>query len=1553
MTSVDERIVKMQFDNDEFKKRAAETKTSLSDLNKATESAGKSKGLLSMASGMTTVAATASKMAIVTTTAIATIANKAVNAGLQLASSLTLDPIKAGFSEYESLLSKQNTIMNATGKSAGAVKKVLNDLNHYSDKTIFSFSDMTEGLTTFVNAGIPLKQSAKAMKGIANASALAGASTQEAQSSFRAFGQALGQGFLGLQDFRQASVTGKIGTVGFKQSLIDAAVEMGTLTKKGDEYVTKSGKSLTATKNFDLSLQEQWASAQVLNKALGTYADQNTKLGKKAFKSAQDVRTFSAFMDTLKESLGSGWAQIFTTLIGGLGTSTKFFTGLSNTVGKQVNAFFNFANAAIVGFKALGGFNVVLQGLKNIISPFVAIFHAVGDALAIAFPGKGPGSGEVLFSMAKGFLALTQPLAWLATQIPKIVPFLVVFFKLIKLGITDIKAAAHYIGDLASSFADMLNIKAPSGAGFSGFFDSIINGVKKIASLGGDIIGQLFHGMLQAAGNIDFGTVGILAGAGILGGIYLQFKKFGKSGGGIFSSLKGTLGTVSETFDTLTGSLKALQTNIQSKTIMNIAIAVALVAASLVALSLIPADKMNQAVAGIAAAFGALLGAMKILTVISKEAGFVKLPLIGAGMVLMAGALALLTGAIYLMSLIPEDKIKKGLLGIAGALVVIAAGMHLMPANLPITAAGLTLVGFALAELAGAIALMGSMEWSTIGKGLAATAGALVVIAGAMQLMPPTLPITAAGLVLVGLALNGIAAALKIMATMSWEEIGKGLTTLGGALALLAIGLNAMSGTLLGSAALAVAAVGIDILTPALIAMSKLSWKQIAKGMAALAGGLAILAVAMYAMSGAIVGAAALLIVAPAITLLAGALLLLSTLSWEELGIALVALAATLGLIAAAGILLAPAVPAILALGAALVVLGAGLVLAGAGIFLMATGLGLLVQLGGSGIAALATVIAQFIAAIPAIAVALAEALIKMIEIIGKNAPMIGKAVISLLDQIIKIVATELPKIAVLFGQILDTLLKLIVQSVPKIAAAGLKLIIGLLNAIAKKVPELVKSGTNLIVKLIEGISSMAGDLAVAAAKGILDFINALSDAVVLYEPLIIEAVLNLGVNIVKGMIEGIKSFAGKALDAIGNMAHDMVDKALDVFSIFSPSRVFRHIGEFVVKGLTLGIQENASSAVRAIASMVGGSIAVANEYISKFIQDLDQQALAAHAKADGLAAAAEKAAKAAEKTKSKKDDKAANHLQNQADAAQKKADALDARVQTAKDKQDRAEQFKDASLNDKAKMRSEDAQNQLDAAKAAEQKAASERIQANALIKQSKAAGVTPAQRKEFERQAAVLRARAIDDAKRANDLINAAKASAADALKYQKLAGAEAAKTFQDAFDADAKAAADQEAFDKLTSQEKAAQRRKQAEDLQKKAQDDLAAAKKLAYTDVEAANELAAQAMQEAEQARQFLTDAANFDSQVKTPVTGGGGGGVLGTVVNLDPTEDAALRMREYEDLYNVGVNAAAADKTVQFNQYNTSPEALPPSEIYRNTNALVTFAVDKLDEASSN
>ena len=138
-----------------------------------------------------------SALEVMAVTALANITNSAINAGKRIVSALTIDPIKTGFSEYETKINAIQTIMSNTaskGTTMEDVTRVIDELNTYADKTIYNFAEMTRNIGTFTAAGVGLEESAKAIQGIANLAAASGSSSQQASTAMYQLSQALAAG---------------------------------------------------------------------------------------------------------------------------------------------------------------------------------------------------------------------------------------------------------------------------------------------------------------------------------------------------------------------------------------------------------------------------------------------------------------------------------------------------------------------------------------------------------------------------------------------------------------------------------------------------------------------------------------------------------------------------------------------------------------------------------------------------------------------------------------------------------------------------------------------------------------------------------------------------------------------------------------------------------------------------------------------------------------------------------------------------------------------------------------------------------------------------------------------------------------------------------------------------------------------------------------------------------------------------------------------------------------------------------------------------------------
>ena len=181
---IDRRVVEMQFRNEDFERNADKTISTLDKLKTALHLEG-------AASGVEAVAAKFSALQVVGVTALASITNSAVDAGKKIVNALAIEPITTGFSEYELKMNSMRTILSATGESIETVNKYLEELNEYSDKTIYSYSDMVDNISKFTNSGVELEDAVMAIKGISNEAALAGASASQASHAMYNFAQAL------------------------------------------------------------------------------------------------------------------------------------------------------------------------------------------------------------------------------------------------------------------------------------------------------------------------------------------------------------------------------------------------------------------------------------------------------------------------------------------------------------------------------------------------------------------------------------------------------------------------------------------------------------------------------------------------------------------------------------------------------------------------------------------------------------------------------------------------------------------------------------------------------------------------------------------------------------------------------------------------------------------------------------------------------------------------------------------------------------------------------------------------------------------------------------------------------------------------------------------------------------------------------------------------------------------------------------------------------------------------------------------------------------------
>ena len=461
--SIDERVVEMQFDNAKFEKNV---KTSMKTLEKLKEALSfkradknldklnkslKNVDLSAIESGVDKISKSFTMMGRIGIQTIDRLASYAVQAGIRMGHSLTIDPVKSGYSEYELKIEAIKTIMNATGESEENVIKKLDELNEYSDRTIYSFSDMTQNIGKFVNNSIPLDDAVEAMKGISNAAALSGQGARQASSVMYNIAQSLSS-FLNTRDWYSVE-TANMATTKLKETFIETAVELGTLQKTADGlYKTLDGKHEVSAKNFRETLEYRWGTPKVIIETLKKFADEDTELGRAAYAAATQVTTTTKLFDTIKESIQSGWAQSWELVIGTLNEATSTLTGFNAGISKLIESSTKARNTSIKLWKDLGGRTSLINTFQNLFHIITALNKEIISGIFSAGPSMG---GEKLYKMTRVVEEITEKIKkflWSTNEFDGEWPILAG----IRRGVSGIRAVFGIVSDAVWSFRDAL-----------------------------------------------------------------------------------------------------------------------------------------------------------------------------------------------------------------------------------------------------------------------------------------------------------------------------------------------------------------------------------------------------------------------------------------------------------------------------------------------------------------------------------------------------------------------------------------------------------------------------------------------------------------------------------------------------------------------------------------------------------------------------------------------------------------------------------------------------------------------------------------------------------------------------------------------------------------------------------------------------------------------------------------------------------------------------------------------------------------------------------------
>lgn len=1255
MSGVDNRVVKLTFDNAAFEKGIQTTLTSLDKLKSALSFEGAKNGfadisaaagkldMQTISDGIEGVSKKFIALSTVAITALAGIASKAIDVGTTLVKSLSLDNVIAGFQEYQTNLQSIQTILANTSAKGGNLQTVnaaLDQLNAYSDKTIYNFGEMARNIGTFTAAGVDLDKSVSSIKGIANIAALSGSSSEQASTAMYQLSQAIAAGSVKLMDWNSVVNAGMGGEV-FQKALFNTGKQMGKIKDvpmgQTFEQWTKAGNT------FRGSLEQGWLTADVLTSTLSQFTGDMTdaqlaaqgftkeqianiqQMAKVATEAATQIKTFGQLTGTIKEAIGSGWSESFRLIIGNFEEAKSLFTAIGQVTGNMVQKSADARNKVLGGWRMLGGRDVLLKGIAEALNGLWTIVKPIKDAFREIFP---PATAQTLMSLTQAFENFASKIAISGSTANNIKTIFKGFFSIFKIGIDVVKGIigvfTNLVGSIGSGAGGLLDWIAgiagfissattmqKIGQGITSFFSGITDAIKTAIGWIGNItskIGELFGKGASAVGSGTSVAVDAL-GARLehlqtigekIGAFFDWFNsKLAALGRGIWNVIK----TIGDMFQQLMQRIADVMTPGDFSNVLD-GLEVGLLGGIVVLLRKflkngLKLDFTGGLFDGIKSALEQLTGVLKAMQTKIKADALMRI----------AEAIAVLTASLVVLSLIDSVALVRALSAMAvgfgelvGAMALLnqmASGMD--AGKLAALSAGLIILSGAMLVLSLAVKILSTMSWGELATGLLATAGLLtMLVLVAKNLEGSTGSLIKAGIGMVGISIGiwALSMAVKSFGSMAWGEIIKGFTGVAIGLVLLSAVVNTLPEDMTSKGlGLLLISLAMSKLSDAVKAFAGMKFGDIVKGFIGVAAGLLLIGAAMNLMPPEmIVMAAGILLVSIAIGVMADAVkkmgsMDIGTMAKGILGIGAALLVLAIGVTAMDGAMagaVALGVVTLALMGLVKVVeafgkIGIGTLLSG--LLGMAAAIAVL--------AVLANVISPLVPALLALGVALAVvgaafALFGVgIKFVGEGFAILSKAGKAGLDNFISI-------------------LQRLITLIPDVVAA---LVVGLIEGfqqIVDQAPKLIKGVEKILSMLLDAIIHLAPKVADALVTIILEAIGALEK--------IIPKVVELGVKIILALLTGIRdniyNIVTVGLEIIQQLAKAIIDNIDVVVStatqilvafitaVANNVQMIIDAGVSILVNFILGITRDVVKIVGAVTVLITSFItAIANMY--------------------------------------------------------------------------------------------------------------------------------------------------------------------------------------------------------------------------------------------------------------------------------------------------------------------------------------------------------------------
>lgn len=705
-------------------------------------------------------------------------------------------------------------------------------------------------------------------------------------------------------------------------------------------------------------------------------------------------------------------------------------------------------------------------------------------------------------------------------------------------------------------------------------------------------------GVFTLGANGVFTDLSKLLTGGFLVAITKAATDFINKGAKVFDGVSGIL-------DGVRGSLTAWQNNLKAQTLMEIAKAIGLIALSVLALSFVDTEKLAVSTGAITVLFADLMGSFALFNKLSGG-GMLKIAGLVTALMGISTSLLIMSVALIILSKINWEEMKAGMTGMVGITTILIATSKLLSKNsgnfLKATV-GLTSFAIGILALSGVMLLLGKMDPSVIKQGLIAMGIMMVEFVAFSRLVgnPANALAGAAAMTIMAGGIYILSESVKKLGDMKPEVLKQGLIGMSAGLLILFAALRIMPADMTVKAiALLGLGFALTLLAKSMTEMGSMSWDEVARGLTVLGGALLLLAGGLYLMSGAVPGAAALLIASFALEKLAGALTIMGQLPLNQLGTALLAIVGIFVVLGVAGLVMGPLIPVLLGLGAAMLLFGIAVLGFGAGIAMLATAFSVLAVSGAAGVAVFALFVTTFMTMLPMIITQLGLAFGAFIDTIINNAPKIFEALTVILLGVIDTLVSVIPELMSAVVVLVTAMAEALLTTVPMIVDAAFQLITALLEEIRDHIGDVVTLAIDIVLAFLDAIASKTPDIITGATDLIVAFIDGMTQAVETEIPRIVAAVKGLGKAVIDGLLSELDEGAvAKILAAISEIGSRMIEGLKNILGIKSPSTEMRYIGRMSNEGLEKGIIDSTPSVLSTIKDLGKKTISTLSDAIS------------------------------------------------------------------------------------------------------------------------------------------------------------------------------------------------------------------------------------------------------------------------------------------------------------------------------------------------------------------